>query len=221
MSYKYHAKSIVYNEKNLIRVWDIAFDGYNGGGGCDNVTWIKDSDRQKKFLNATRNLGEPYDGPSMMVMGLPKADLNDLPSPLIFGDKDGTTKFLIDPEHVFTYGENNLDEHSLKTIYKAAYNTNATNEADKLRLNKYYDLMPNFGQLHTFRKPAGLATSSNVSQPPAMAFPGQMRVLDANGHLLQETSGSGHLGPSYVGVASVREGKGFKNTGMPTIQRII
>lgn len=31
MSYKYNTKAIVINNKNLIRLWDVAYDGYNGG----------------------------------------------------------------------------------------------------------------------------------------------------------------------------------------------
>ena len=31
MSYKYNEKAIVLNHKNLIRLWDVAYDGYNGG----------------------------------------------------------------------------------------------------------------------------------------------------------------------------------------------
>ena len=31
MSYKYHERAIVFIEKNLIRLWDVAYDGYIGG----------------------------------------------------------------------------------------------------------------------------------------------------------------------------------------------
>ena len=31
MSYKYHERAIVINERNLVRVFDVAFDGYSGG----------------------------------------------------------------------------------------------------------------------------------------------------------------------------------------------
>jgi hypothetical protein len=30
MSYKYHSRALVFNSKNLIRLWDVAYDGYNG-----------------------------------------------------------------------------------------------------------------------------------------------------------------------------------------------
>ena len=31
MSYKYNERAIVVNERNLVRLWDIAYDGYVGG----------------------------------------------------------------------------------------------------------------------------------------------------------------------------------------------
>ena len=29
-SSKYHSRALVFNSKNMIRLWDIAYDGYNG-----------------------------------------------------------------------------------------------------------------------------------------------------------------------------------------------
>jgi hypothetical protein len=31
MSYKYNERAMVFNERNLIRMWDVAYEGYNGG----------------------------------------------------------------------------------------------------------------------------------------------------------------------------------------------
>jgi hypothetical protein len=42
MSYKYHERVIVTNEWNLIHLFDVAFDGYNGGMGCDIIQWTED-----------------------------------------------------------------------------------------------------------------------------------------------------------------------------------
>ena len=39
MSYKYNERAIVFNHKNLVRLWDIAYDGYNGGKDCRHVEW--------------------------------------------------------------------------------------------------------------------------------------------------------------------------------------
>jgi hypothetical protein len=49
-----------------------------------------------------------------------------------------------------------------------------------------------------------------------------MKVLHKNtGQELEHIQGSGHHGPDWVGVASVRAGKGFKSTGAPSLQRMI
>ena len=37
----------------------------------------------------------------------------------------------------------------------------------------------------------------------------------------EETQGSGHLGPNFVGVASVREGRGMLPRGMPSLQHLV
>ena len=39
MSYKYHERALVLNERNMIRMWDVAYDGYNGGKDDSFVDW--------------------------------------------------------------------------------------------------------------------------------------------------------------------------------------
>jgi len=46
-----------------------------------------------------------------------------------------------------------------------------------------------------------------------MAFQGSMRVMQA-GNVVEDIKGSGHIGHSYVGIASVREGRGVLNPAM-------
>lgn len=69
MSYKYHERAMVTNEKNLIRLWDIAYDGYNGGKDDVFVSWMDESGHRSynTFVNATANTNMPYSGPSIMV----------------------------------------------------------------------------------------------------------------------------------------------------------
>ena len=69
MSYKYHERAMVTNEKNLIRVFDVAFDGYNGGMDQQCVDW-NDSSSIQKFAEATY-ARDVHTGPSMLVMALP------------------------------------------------------------------------------------------------------------------------------------------------------
>ncbi|KAJ1467076.1 hypothetical protein T484DRAFT_1756142 [Baffinella frigidus] len=79
MSYKYHERAIVLNEKNLMRCWDVAFNGYNGG--CDDtfMTW---GDRESNFRDSCNNLDKPYDGPSICCMIFP-AGQKTWPNPIM------------------------------------------------------------------------------------------------------------------------------------------
>ncbi len=65
MSYKYHERAIVFNEKNLVRLWDVAYDGYTGGKDDTVMKWHEHYD----FKEHTNNISVNYCGPSMMVMG--------------------------------------------------------------------------------------------------------------------------------------------------------
>lgn len=87
MSYKYNEKAIVLNQKNLIRLWDVAYDGYNGGKDCTHVCWT-DPEAVSRFKDDTYEMNKPYEGASMMVMKFVNIDSGDpWPSPIIFHDQ--------------------------------------------------------------------------------------------------------------------------------------
>jgi hypothetical protein len=86
MSYKYNEKAIVLNHKNLIRLWDVAYDGYNGGKDCTHVCWT-DRESVTRFTEDTYEINKPYEGASMMVMAFKNVQGTDpWPSPIIFHD---------------------------------------------------------------------------------------------------------------------------------------
>lgn len=70
MSYKYHERAMVTNERNMIRMFDIAFDGYVGGMDTDVMKW--DDDNACEFLKHTYDVDTPYSGTSVIVMLFPK-----------------------------------------------------------------------------------------------------------------------------------------------------
>ena len=73
-----------------------------------------------------------------------------------------------------------------------------------------FNLMPDFSKMHN-TKHAGAASEENETQACALAFQGTMKILgDAAGSVSHEITGSGHHGNDYVGVASVRSGKGMR-----------
>ena len=76
MSYKYHERAIVTNERNLVRMFDVAFDGYNGGMGCDIMQWTDDGIAE--FRRDTESLDGPYRGKSMLVLAFPSIRIKDL-----------------------------------------------------------------------------------------------------------------------------------------------
>jgi len=74
--------------------------------------------------------------------------------------------------------------------------------------------------MHTTKKSAGQAVAENESTGNSLAFQGTYKVWLAPGYgqggggtALQDVKGSGHHGVDYVGVSSVRSGKGHKVTG--------
>ena len=68
MSYKYHERAIVTNERNLIRMFDVAFDGYSGGMDTD----IAKISELEAFTDNTYNNDPRYTGPSVIAMHFPR-----------------------------------------------------------------------------------------------------------------------------------------------------
>ena len=228
MSYKYHERAIVFNEKNLIRMWDIAYDGYNGGKDDTYVNWLDDGEEQSKygpkaFKEATLDLSKNYRGPSMMVMAFvhDRAKLDagsnvydrhfrrNWPSPIVFydsGQTQGPEALPIDYDNVQTV---DVEEFRVfnNPLYQESY-------------KEYRQMMPEFRSMHLTRKTAGQSSADAETQPDCLAFQGSMRIKE--GGIIQEIQGSGHHGPDYVGVASVRAGKGQKVAGQaPAPYRLV
>ena len=75
-----------------------------------------------------------------------------------------------------------------------------------------------WAQLATPLDPGHLSYA-NETDPYIFSFHGHMAaILDGQ---REETQGSGHLGPNFVGVASVREGRGMLPRGMPTLAHLV
>jgi hypothetical protein len=60
MSYKYHERAIVTNERNLIRVYDVCFDGYCGSNDATILTWSGNSLEDFKPTILFRNKVSAY-----------------------------------------------------------------------------------------------------------------------------------------------------------------
>lgn len=217
MSYKYHERAIVTNEKNLIRVFDVCFDGYCGGNDAAILQWNNSS--ISEFKHRTTNLNAPYQGPSMVVMALPTHtnSYDAYPNPLNFHGRTFETDRL-HPDRGFRASHSDIAKHS--PFIQPPRNAGAPkpnswiNHSVHVAYATYYSLIglqqwqnPNSGQA-----PGALA-SSNESEIFQLSFHGQMNIID--GITREDIMGSGHLGPSYVGVASIREGRGQMVRGPP------
>ena len=65
----------------------------------------------------------------------------------------------------------------------------------------------------------GVQAVANETDPYVFSFHGHMTsILDGQ---REETHGSGHLGSNFVGIASVREGRGMLPRGMPSLQHLV
>lgn len=210
MSYKYHERAMVFNEKNLIRLWDIAYDGYNGGKDDTYVDWTK-TEELAKFKEDTNDLTKDYHGRSMMVFAFhhPRdkrrtEDFQDKfktnwPSPINFYQKRD-----VHPRPAMVGAEN-----------QAMIATNEYNVFDPAIYPSYYwyqEIMPDFRELHEMRKSASQSVQDDETAIDCLAFQGTMRIKQ-NGVIVDTINGSGHHGPDYIGVSSVRAGKGYKVTG--------
>lgn len=217
MNYKYHERAQVLNEKNLIRVWDIAFDGYNGGMDDRHVDFTGNAPSASltEFRNATNNINDAYTGPSMIVMAFydrANAPKKTWPNPIVFADNVRDNAPLsatsADPENI----------HKVVDERMRVFNTERYRQA----YLSYFRKLPDFAENSRLRKPAGMASAVDETQTAtALAFQGHMRTYNAQGVMIEEVHGAGHLGPCYAGVASVREGKGYKPIGGPTLSRMV
>lgn len=220
----------MFNEKNLIRLWDVAYDGYNGGKEERHVNWT-DRDDTHKFRLDTEDVTKNYQGASMMVMAFvhePAArDPRDIsmypnpayfkrnwPSPIVFHDnwnpgggaeQDARTIVGYDNLHVVDVNEFRVFNNHL---YVHAYRS-------------YLQHFPNFSELHNTRKNAGESTREAETTNDSLAFQGTMRIKE-RGCVKTEILGSGHHGPDFTGVASIRAGKGYKMiTQQPMLGRLV
>jgi hypothetical protein len=219
MSYKYHERALVLNERNMIRMWDVAYDGYNGGKDDSFVNWTDEAPgKHRPFNRCATDMSVPYQGPSMMVMRFKVDKTNtsyktNWPSPIVFHDKylnQPAPKLSPDPDSIYVVQNENMRIFNSE-IYREQY-------------RMYAQRMPDFSYFHQVRKPPGNASIDMETTQNALAFQGTFRIkrLDNNNMMTEETLGSGHHGPDYIGVAMLRAGKGIKpEAKAPALYRMI
>ena len=218
MSYKYHERAMVTNERNLIRTYDVAFDGYNGGLDQSAVRW-DDPTSCTEFRNATYDRNKPYHGPSMLVMALPAAEkVRAWPNPIVFhAQAHGNAS--PDPEK----SNGALPDINRHMVFNHSLNPELCPLAVQEKYQEYMRTLQvtQWANVDQSNRPAGEACISNETSSSPLAFQGSMRVTQL-GACVEDIKGSGHLGHSYVGIASVREGRGILNAATaPAMHRMI
>ena len=213
MSYKYHERAIVTNEKNLIRVFDVCFDGYSGGNDSRILKWEKQD--LQSFKTSTTQLGSSYDGPSMIVMALPimnRQTFEAFPNPCIFHPTNSA------PDPHPDHGRTQANTENYRPFAKPD-NTSTSWRSFAVHqvFNYYYQLLGihNWVNLTQQQQPRPLSVEGETDAY-MYSFQGHYAVINKQG-IREEMTGSGHLGANFVGVASVREGRGIIPRGMPSL----
>lgn len=217
MSYKYHASAIVFNERNLHRMWDIAYDGYAGGKDCSILDWGSDTDISR-FVKADSNLNIPYSGPSVIVIPLPTA-VHSLPSPLPIANL--INSLLASNAHSLATSDLFVEDMQgfLMRVAEKIGEEHITGIRNSISV--MYDL------LHMHRNSAAakcacLATMENEATLIRLGYGGTYQYkLDHDNGGWVEIFGCGHHGPDFVGKASERAGKGMKITSAPLQTRLV
>jgi hypothetical protein len=218
MSYKYHASAIVFNERNLLRMWDVAYDGYVGGKDTSILDWGSDADISR-FIKADNNLAAPYNGPSLLVLPIP-TKVHTLPSPLPVANLVNTV--LSTNAHSLATAD--LFVEDMQGFLGRVAEKVGDEHIDGLRntISVAYDM------LHMHRnsaaaKCASLATCENEATLVRLAYGGTYHYKADKDPSWTEIYGCGHHGPDFVGKASERNGKGmrYNTTGAPKSVHVV
>ena len=217
MSYKYHASAIVFNDRNLHRMWDIAYDGYAGGKDCSILDWGSDAD-VSRFIKSDSNLNIPYSGPSIIAIPLP-TQVHSLPSPLPVANL--VNSLLAGNAHTLATSDLFVEDMQgfLTRVAEKIGEEHITGIRNSISV--MYDL------LHMHRNSAAakcacMATMENEATLIRLGYGGTYHYkLDSDNVGWVETHGCGHHGPDFVGKASERAGKGMRITSAPQQTRIV
>lgn len=200
------------NERNMHRVWDVAYDGYNGGKGMSLLNFTDDNEKDA-FIQAQQNLTSDYQGKDIIAVLL-DAEINHLPSPMPFGD------LAMVPDAGQTVTDElvtrNTDIKSVIERFKSHANaeTYAALQQVCKTLNDTLQIVPaSFNAV-----PASVASTQNNTTSIRLFYQGTIEVRNEAGAEAFRSIGCGHHGPDYPGVASVRNGKSLLQTAAPLIR---
>ena len=211
MTYKYHERAIVFNERNMHRMWDIAYDGYVGGKEVDLLQWHNQEDVEK-FKTDMMDLTREYSGKSVLVVPLSTAS-PWLPSPAILADytRPGNNNTLLATADLFLHDVDKFKTDIGKKIgsepAQMQLKRMIAKVCEKLEIESHYD------QTHD----ASSATVRGESTKNLLMYAGTCS-FGYNENTSESKNGNGHHGADYTGVAAVRNGKSLASTTAPMLQ---
>ena len=198
-------------------MWDVAYDGYNGGKGMSILNMGGDpteiDDNSQKFVEEQNNLTSDYQGKDIIAVLL-ETKINHIPSPMPFGalsDVGGASQVMTD-ELVTREGD-------IKSVIQRFKNHIGENEYTALgdvfkELNNKLQIVPaSFNAV-----PASVASTQNNATSCRLMYQGTIEVYNKENQEIFRSVGCGHHGPDYPGVASVRNGKSLLQTAAPMLR---
>jgi hypothetical protein len=211
MTYKYHERAIVFNDRNLHKVWDVAYDGYCGGKDVQIVD-MTNNVSMAQFAEESNDYSKDYSGPSV-ICALLQDEFTWLPSPLLLCDYDNINQqvAILATADLFIKDVNNFAERQLRRM-----TCDTEKEHLKAAISGIYARL-SMSNNHQMVKDAILASTSNESTSCKLMYQGTSRWKWSNQSTI-EITGSGHHGNDYVGVTSVRNGKHMQGASAPAIQ---
>jgi hypothetical protein len=233
MSFKYHCKPVITNPKGAMRLFDIAFSSYTGGGNTKLQNYYEDnadeSTMHQQFENwksKVQSLDEAFGMQTASLICMAFVDKKNTITPSMLdpvclqgpSSLQGNTAGLhADPENIYSTFKPEMIEWQDKV--KAADENQVGDDeySNTNMLEKYTNLCPNWTLLHAFRQTAGHAANQCDSHCNAFFFEGSYKTF-GNGVVTKTVRGNGHLGHSMQGCSAVRSGKGLQMPSVAPVQ---
>jgi len=208
MTYKYHERAIVFNERNLHRVWDVAYDGYVGGKDMQIVDMNSESDIQM-YIEDANNYSVDYGSYSIISTQL-KFEHSTLPSPLPLSNYIHASPILATADTFI----NDATAFCARCVRKAGDPEHQNDVAS--RISEIYQKLDMNNNAQVI-KDATMASSTNESTACRLMYQGTSRWTYSMEGSNTAQSGCGHHGADYVGVAAVRNGKQLFSSSAPQL----
>jgi hypothetical protein len=225
MSFKYHCKPVITNAKGCIRLFDIAFSSYTGGGNTKLQSFMDDGYDMWKSKVESLDQAFGMQTASLVVMAFID-NKNSITSSMIDpvclkspeSVQGGAANLCADAENIYSTYQPEMSEWQ-EQVLKADEIDDPDNDpfSNKNILGTYMKEMPDWTLLHAFRQTAGHAANQCDSHCNAFFFEGSYKTFGP-GVTAKAIRGNGHLGHSVQGCSAVRSGKGLQMPNVAPVQ---